>query len=190
MHGIIVTKKGNETTKTEGKSMPLYKRMGWATVEVKDIYTVREKRGTKNNMYHRYVTNIWNENQWEFWQDDRTFNVFQMKKAKEISNFREYQSKFEDQYTLKKADTETFSFLVNDMFANRCLLSVHHFMFHILIISFVLDESPQDFNKVGLAFPSWIFSCSRNTAYSDWIRFMITQGCKTFCHVSNAHIYT
>jgi len=28
MHGIIVTKKGNETTKTEGKSMPLYKRMG------------------------------------------------------------------------------------------------------------------------------------------------------------------
>jgi len=77
-----------------------------------------------------------------------------MKKAKEISNFREYQSKFEDQYTLKKADTETFSFLVNDMFANRCLLSVHHFMFHILIISFVLDESPQDFNKVGLAFPS------------------------------------
>jgi len=48
--------------------------------------------------------------------------VFQMNKPKKISNFQEYQTKFWDQYTLKKADPETFTFWVNNIFANKHVL--------------------------------------------------------------------
>jgi len=42
-----------------------------------------------------------------------------MNKANEISIFQEYQTKFWQQYSLKKADPETFSFWVNDIFAKK-----------------------------------------------------------------------
>jgi len=49
--------------------------------------------------------------------------VFQMNNTKEISNFREYQNKFWDQYTIsKKNDPETFSFWVNNIFAKKQVL--------------------------------------------------------------------
>jgi len=54
------------------------------------------------------VASISNENQQKFWQDSRTFLYFyQTNKVREIPNFQEYQIKFWDQYTLKKADPET-----------------------------------------------------------------------------------
>jgi len=42
-----------------------------------------------------------------------------MNKAREISNFLENQNKFWDLYTLKKADPKTYSFWVNNIFANK-----------------------------------------------------------------------
>ena len=42
-----------------------------------------------------------------------------MNKVNKISNFQEYLTKFLDQYTLKKADPETFSFLVSYIFAKK-----------------------------------------------------------------------
>jgi len=51
--------------------------------------------------------------------------VFQMNKAREISNFKEYQTTFLVQNT-KKVDPETFSSWVNDIFqrSKSCLISV------------------------------------------------------------------
>ena len=46
----------------------------------------------------------------------------QMNKPKTISNFPECKTKFSDQYTLKKADPEMFSFQVNNIFAEELVL--------------------------------------------------------------------
>ena len=46
----------------------------------------------------------------------------QMHKAKTISNFPECQTNFSDQYTLKNADPEMFSFWVNIIFAEKEVL--------------------------------------------------------------------
>jgi len=77
------------------------------------------KEGHQNNItekWQAYETKI-NRNfgkiAWRF------YIVFQMNKAREISDFREYQTKFWDQCTLKKADPETFPFWVNDIFAKK-----------------------------------------------------------------------
>jgi len=70
------------------------------------------------------VTNISNENQQEFWQDSMAFlYCFPNEYCERDLNFSEIsdqsQIKFWDQYTLKKADPETFSFWVNDVFAKK-----------------------------------------------------------------------
>jgi len=46
-----------------------------------------------------------------------------MRKVNEYSNFQEFQGKISDQYTLKKADSEMFSFWVNCSVAKkqRCM---------------------------------------------------------------------
>jgi len=45
-----------------------------------------------------------------------------MNTEKKISNFEEYQTKFWDEYTLKKVDPEMFSFWVNNIFAMKQVL--------------------------------------------------------------------
>ena len=51
------------------------------------------------------------------------FYIFcQMNRAKMISIFLDCQTKFSDQYTLKKADSEMFSFWVNNIFAEKQVL--------------------------------------------------------------------
>jgi len=45
-----------------------------------------------------------------------------MNKAKKISKFQECYTKFSDQHTLKKADSETFSFWINNIFAEMQVL--------------------------------------------------------------------
>jgi len=49
----------------------------------------------------------------------RFYIVFQMDKAKNISDFQAYQTKFRNQYSLNKADPKTFSFWVNNIFAKK-----------------------------------------------------------------------
>ena len=68
-----------------------------------------EKRGIKKLL--RKVWSIWHKNQQECWQDlaGLVFYCFP-NKVREISDFPEYQIKFWDQYTLKKADPEMFLF--------------------------------------------------------------------------------
>ena len=62
-----------------------------------------------------------------------------MNKAREISNFLEYQTIFCDQYTLKKADPETFSFLVNNTLQRRnpCFIIVHKCNFLKVVIKVI-----------------------------------------------------
>jgi len=54
----------------------------------------------------------------------RFYIVFQMNKAKAISNFKEYQIEFGDQHASKKVDPETFCFWVNDFFAKQALFYI------------------------------------------------------------------
>jgi len=62
----------------------------------------------------------------------RFCNVFQINNTREISYFPEYQAKFWDQYTLKKADPDTFLLWVDSIFAKKQALFdiyglTHHF---------------------------------------------------------------
>ena len=71
--------------------MPVYRRLGWATREIKDV---RENRGTKNN-----ITAKWQALETKFNRNvDKTAGhfciVFRMSKVREISNFQEYQTTF------------------------------------------------------------------------------------------------
>ena len=89
--------------------------LGWATIEVN---ARREKNGI-NTVWQAYKTKI-NRNSGK--TAGFFYIVFQMNKAKNISNFPEYQTKFWDQHTLKKADPETFSFWVNYIFPKKLVL--------------------------------------------------------------------
>jgi len=66
------------------------------------------------------VTSKLNENQQNVGKIAGRFcTVFQMIKAREIPNLQECHTRFWEQYTLKKAHPETFSFWANHIFAKK-----------------------------------------------------------------------
>jgi len=69
------------------------------------------------------ATSMWNENQQDFWQNSKMFlSCFQMNKAKKISKFQECSDQNFEPMCLKKANSETFSFWVDNIFAMKRLL--------------------------------------------------------------------
>jgi len=72
-----------------------------------------------STQYYRKVTSIRSGNNRNFRKIiGRFYIVSQINKAREISNFQEYQTKFWDVY-LTKADPERFSFWVNYIYAKK-----------------------------------------------------------------------
>ena len=79
----------------------------------------KRKEGHQNNItgkWQAYETKI-NRNLGKI--TGRFYMVFPLNKAREISYFQEYQTKIWNQHTLQKADPETFSFWVDDIFAKK-----------------------------------------------------------------------